>query len=64
LERIEKAAREAGDGKVVITIQPRPEDSRSFDLKCEYEKRYRLSRTGAAAVPSTGKARNCADKIT
>lgn len=52
IEEIVLAAREAASGKLVITVQSRPEDSRSFDLKCEYEKRYRVSRDGNQAIPT------------
>jgi hypothetical protein len=52
IEEIVLAAREVDDGKLVITIQARPEDSRSFDLKCEYEKRHRVRRNDAGAQPA------------
>jgi hypothetical protein len=52
IEEIVLAAREVDNGKLVITVQSRPEDSRSFDLKCEFEKRCRVSRDGRKAVPT------------
>jgi hypothetical protein len=64
IEEIVLAAREADSGKLVITVQARPEDSRNFDLKCEYEKRYRVFRDSRQAVPTEVVARkNPQDKF-
>lgn len=52
IEEIVSAAQAAGNGKLVITVQPRVEDKQSFDLKCEYEKRIRVSRDGRAVIPT------------
>jgi hypothetical protein len=52
LEEIVLAAREAGTGKLVITVKTRPEDQRAFDINCAYEKTFRVGRTGGAAVPT------------
>jgi hypothetical protein len=51
LEEIALAARDVDGGKLVVTIQARKEDEKAFDLKCEYEKRFRVSRTGKDAIP-------------
>jgi hypothetical protein len=58
LEEIALAALEAENGKLVITVQPRPEDKRSFDLKCEYEKRFRVYREESGAIPTKTAGRN------
>jgi hypothetical protein len=57
IEEIVLAAREAESGKLVITVQARPEDKKAFDLKCEYEKRYRVFRDSRQAVPSEDPAK-------
>jgi hypothetical protein len=57
IEEIVLAAREIDNGKLVITLQSRPEDKQSFDLKCEYEKRHRVPRDGRQAVPTEDGAR-------
>jgi hypothetical protein len=53
IEEIIRAAREVDSGVLTITIQVRPEDNRAFDFKCEYEKRFRVSRSGKGAIPTT-----------
>jgi hypothetical protein len=42
LEEIAAAALAVDNGTLTITIQARPEDSRSFDLKLSYEIRRRI----------------------
>jgi hypothetical protein len=54
IEEIMLAAREAASGKLVITLESRPEDSRNFDLKCEYVKRFRVS---SQAIPTVNAAK-------
>jgi hypothetical protein len=44
IEEIILAAREAENGRLVITIESRPEDAKNFDLKCDYTKRFRVPR--------------------
>jgi hypothetical protein len=57
IEEIVLAAREVDNGTLTITIQTRPEDKKAFQFKCEYEKRYLVSRDGRAAIPTVGEAR-------
>ena len=56
-EEIVRAAKEAGNGRLTITIQPRPEDKRNFDMVCEFERRIRLSRDGRTSLPTETTAR-------
>jgi hypothetical protein len=52
IEEIVLAAKEVERGALTITIQSRTEDKKTFDFKCEYEKRYRVPREGRAATPT------------
>jgi hypothetical protein len=58
IKEIILAAKEAENSKLVITIDPRPEDSHTFDLKCDYTRRLRVTRTGIQAYPTEGKDNN------
>jgi hypothetical protein len=49
IDEIVLAAREVSNGKVIITVQSRPEDDRYFDLKLAYEVRRRIRRNDADA---------------
>jgi hypothetical protein len=51
-EEIDLAAREINSGRLTITIDARPEDTKNFDMRLEFEKRFRLSRTGRQALPT------------
>jgi hypothetical protein len=46
IDEIVLAAREVENGSLTVTIQARPEDKKSFALKCKYEKRFIVSRDG------------------
>jgi hypothetical protein len=50
IEEIVRAAREVDSGTLTIIIQARPEDKKSFSMKCEYEKRYIVSRYGRSEI--------------
>ncbi len=64
IEEIVLAAREVDSGKLIITLEARPEDSRNFDIKCDYTKRFRVSRDGRRATPTDGIIGRCPqDKI-
>ena len=52
IEEIMLAAREVDNGTLTITIQARPEDEKSFDIKCDYTKRFRVSRKGQNQIPT------------
>jgi hypothetical protein len=52
LEEIALCAREVDNGTLTIIIQARPEDKKTFQLKCGYEKRYVVNRTGRTAFPT------------
>jgi hypothetical protein len=58
LEEIILAARESANGTLVITVQSRPEDSQSFDFKCNYETRFRVTRNGRQAIPTEGSGKS------
>jgi hypothetical protein len=47
LDEIMLAAREVDNGKLVITVEGRPEDNRNFDIKLAYEIRCRVRRNDA-----------------
>jgi hypothetical protein len=47
-EEIDLAAMEVETGALTITIKARPEDKRTFDFKCVYEKQFRVGK----AIPS------------
>jgi hypothetical protein len=63
IEEIMLAAQEVDNGQLVITIENRPEDKKTFDLKCEYKKRFRVSRESRMALPTYSPPREAADKI-
>jgi hypothetical protein len=48
-EAIAEAAHKVDNGTLTITIQTRPEDSRSFDMKLAYEAQHRIKRNDADA---------------
>jgi hypothetical protein len=50
IDEIIFAAREVESGALTVTIQARPEDKKSFALKCEYEKRFIVNRNGRREV--------------
>jgi hypothetical protein len=47
IDEIVLASRQIESGSLTITIQARPKDKRSFDMKLAYEKRYRVGRSNA-----------------
>jgi hypothetical protein len=53
-EEIAMAARDVDSGSLKITIQTRPEDRQAFDMRLEYEKRYRIGR----AIPTVSEAKS------
>jgi hypothetical protein len=57
IDKIVSAAQMADNGKLVITIQERPEDKQCFDVKCEYEQRFRVYRDGKNAVSTKSNER-------
>jgi hypothetical protein len=56
LDEIMLAARKVENGSLTITIQVRPEDNRSFDLKLGYEIRRRIVRNDARTARRNGEA--------
>jgi hypothetical protein len=63
IEEIILAAQEVDNGQLVVTIENRPEDKKTFDLKCEYKKRFRVLREGRQALPTYSPPRSPADKF-
>jgi hypothetical protein len=57
IEEIVFTSRKVNNGKVVITVVSRPEDSQNFDFFCEFKEQFRVTRNGRQEIPTKNTAK-------